>query len=82
MAKDQILGTLVLVVCLLTIVAYGWLVFLTDWSITVLKLTGFAAIFGILGIGSWIGWAMATTPPPKPLEELDTESSGTQQETS
>ena len=26
--------------------------------------------FIALGIGAWIGWTMATTPPPKPLEEI------------
>ncbi|HII85418.1 TPA: hypothetical protein HA273_02335 [Candidatus Bathyarchaeota archaeon] len=24
-------------------------------------------------IGAWIGWTMATTPPPKPIEEITTE---------
>jgi len=28
---------------------------------------------GVLFLGAWIGWALATTPPPKPLEELQTE---------
>ena len=27
----------------------------------------------ILAIGAWIGWTMATTPPPKPIEEITTE---------
>jgi len=31
------------------------------------------AVAGILGTGSWIGWTMATTPPPKPIEELEAE---------
>ena len=55
------------------IVIYFGLVFLTEWSLLVLKLTGFVAIFAILGIGGWIGWTMATTPPPKPIEELEAE---------
>jgi len=24
-------------------------------------------------IGAWIGWTMATTPPPKPIEEITAE---------
>jgi hypothetical protein len=32
------------------------------------------AFVAILGIGSWIGYTMATTPPPKPIEEITTES--------
>ena len=73
MVKDQALGAAVLVVCVVGILIYGWLVFLTNWSLLVLELTGFIAILGILGIGAWIGWTMATTPPPKPIEELEKE---------
>jgi hypothetical protein len=31
------------------------------------------ALVAILGIGAWIGWTMATTPPPKPIEEIEAE---------
>ena len=68
-SKDQTIGGIVLAVCILGILLYGWLVFMTDWAMLVLKLTGFIAVGGILAIGAWIGWTMATTPPPKPLEE-------------
>jgi len=27
----------------------------------------------ILAIGVWIGWTMTTTPPPKPIEEIELE---------
>lgn len=33
----------------------------------------FVAFIAILFIGAWIGWTMATTPPPKPIEEITTE---------
>lgn len=33
----------------------------------------FIAFIAIMGIGMWIGWTMATTPPPKPIEEITTE---------
>ena len=72
-SKDQTIGAVILIVCVLGIIIYGWLVFLTEWSLLVLQLTGFVAIFAILGIGAWIGWTMATTPPPKPIEELEAE---------
>jgi len=32
------------------------------------------AFLAIMFIGAWIGWTMATTPPPKPIEELETET--------
>jgi predicted DNA-binding transcriptional regulator len=72
-SKDQAVGAAVLVLCVVVILIYGWLIFLTGWSLILLELTGFIAILGIFGIGAWIGWTMATTPPPKPIEELEKE---------
>jgi predicted DNA-binding transcriptional regulator len=80
MSKDQSIGALVLVACVLAVVVYGWLVFFSAWSLVALELTGFIAIGGILAIGAWIGWTMATTPPPKPLEDLSTEESEAKKE--
>lgn len=31
---------------------------------------GFAVAGAVLAIGAWIGWTMATTPAPKPIEEI------------
>ncbi|MEM1544792.1 MAG: transcriptional regulator, partial [Candidatus Bathyarchaeia archaeon] len=39
----------------------------------VLQLTGFVAVAAILAIVSWIGYTMATTPPPKPIEDIESE---------
>lgn len=33
----------------------------------------FIALVAVMGIGMWIGWTMATTPPPKPIEEITSE---------
>jgi formate hydrogenlyase subunit 3/multisubunit Na+/H+ antiporter MnhD subunit len=33
----------------------------------------FIAFIAIMVIGAWIGYTMATTPPPKPIEEITTE---------
>ena len=40
------------------------------WVIAIPVLVAFIAI---LFIGAWIGYTMATTPPPKPIEEITTE---------
>jgi len=40
------------------------------WLVAIPVLVAFLAI---LAIGAWIGWTMATTPPPKPLEEIETQ---------
>ena len=40
------------------------------WLIAIPVLIAFIAI---LAIGAWIGWTMATTPPQKPIEEIQME---------
>ena len=73
MSKDQALGALLLIASVGGIILYGWLVFLTEWSLVVLQATGFIAVAGVLGIIAWIGYTLATTPPPPPLEDLGEE---------
>ena len=55
------------------IVIYGWVLFFTEWTMLLLQLTGFVAVAAILGILAWIGYTLATTPPPKPIEEIEKE---------
>jgi len=73
LSRDQFVGILLLLIGVLGIIFYGWLVFLTEWSMLVLQLTGFIAVATILAIISWIGYTLATTPPPKPIEEIEKE---------
>lgn len=73
MNKDQFIGGTLLVISIIVIVVYGWLVFFTQWWELVLKLTGFIAIAAVFGILGWIGYTLATTPPPKPIEEIEKE---------
>jgi hypothetical protein len=87
MSKDQAIGGAILVVCALVAVFYlvalfgyeqliqpwlnvGSLAAVRYWLIAIPVLVAFVAI---LLIGAWIGWTMATTPPPKPIEEITTE---------
>ena len=87
MGKDQTIGVLIFVVCLLLAVAYiatlfapGWLGLIgisaaeADAQFWVVAVPVFVAFVGIMGIGAWIGWTMATTPPPQPIEEIESES--------
>jgi len=66
MNKDQGIGAIVLVGSVAGIVLYAWLIY--TFTILVLQITAFVAVAGVLGIAAWIGWTMATTPPPAPLE--------------
>ena len=76
MSRDRQVGALLLAASIIGIIIYGWLVFLPPLSgldLIVLKLTGFIAVAGILGILAWIGYTLATTPPPKSVEEIERE---------
>lgn len=71
--RDQLVGGLLLAVSVAVIAVYGWLVFLTEYYLAVLRLTGFIAVAGVFSILGWIGYTLATTPPPKPIEEIEKE---------
>jgi predicted DNA-binding transcriptional regulator len=87
MSKDQAIGTAIVGVCVFAILAYVGLLFLYDPYIKSFINIGtqadvhfwliaapVAVVFiGILAIGSWIGYTMATTPPPRPIEDIATE---------
>ena len=88
-SKDQAIGGVICLVCVLVAVLYVVALFFYQpivdaipalniasyetikyWLIAIPVLVAFVAI---LAIGAWIGWTMATTPPPKPIEEITTE---------
>ena len=54
------------------IAVYGWLLASPYYQL-ILQLTAFVAVAGVLGILAWIGYTLATTPPPKPIEEIEKE---------
>jgi predicted DNA-binding transcriptional regulator len=66
MNKDQAIGAVLLVAGIAGIVIYTWLLY--AYAIVVLQITAFIAVAAVLVILAWIGWTMATTPPPAPLE--------------
>ena len=90
MSKDQVIGGIIFIVCIVVMIGYISGMFLypylepyilqlginleeavvQKWLVAIPVLVAFVAV---LGIGAWIGWTMATTPPPKPIEEIDVE---------
>jgi len=71
-----VIGALILVASVIGIIVYGWILFFTEWTILLLQITGFVAVAAVLGILAWIGYTLATTPPPKPVEEIEKELEG------
>jgi predicted DNA-binding transcriptional regulator len=98
-SKDQAIGGLIFLVCVVVIIGYVIALFFTqpliNWLTEIgwpweLSVTGvrywlvaapvLIAFVAILGIGAWIGWTMATTPPPKPIEEIEAEETKEEEE--
>jgi predicted DNA-binding transcriptional regulator len=67
---DRVLGGVILVGSLLGVACYFWLVFLSPWALLVVQVSAFAAVAAALLIVAWIGYTLATTPPPVPLEDV------------
>ena len=86
-SKDQAIGGAILLVCVVVAVVYlvalfGYEQLIKPWlnigsavdvRFWLIAVPVFVAFVAILFIGAWIGWTMATTPPPKPIEEITTE---------
>jgi len=76
MNKDNVIGAAILVASVVVIAVYIWLTFfppLIGLDLFILKLTGSVAVAAVFGILAWIGYTLATTPPPKPIEEIEKE---------
>ena len=88
MAKDRVLGGLIFAACAIVMVFYVLGMFFYDpyiksvidlgpeslvryWLVAVPVLIAFVAV---LAFGAWIGWTMAATRPPKPIEEIASET--------
>ena len=66
MNKDQAIGAVILVGSVVGVALYAWLLY--AFAMVVLQITAFIAVAAVLVILAWIGWTMATTPPPAPFE--------------
>jgi hypothetical protein len=93
MSKDQTLGAIIFLVCVIIAIFYVVTLFYPDWMLNtgwikdtdavrfwIIGLPVFIAFIAVTGIGAWIGWTMATTPPPQPLEEIQQEQQKTESE--
>jgi hypothetical protein len=84
-SKDQAIGGVIFIVCAIVGLFYVVTLFYPRWLSNLLNTTEggiqfwivavpvLVAFIAIMGIGAWIGWTMATTPPPKPIEEITSE---------
>ncbi len=80
--KDKTLGILIFTLSVLAMVGYfGWLFLapkdivilgkpLSEWALIVPVMI---IVYAFLFIVAWIGWALASTPPPLPLTKKTSE---------
>jgi hypothetical protein len=66
MSRDQTIGTILVLVSVMGLMAYAWLLY--SFAMLVLQVTAFVAVASVLVILGWIGWTMASTARAGPLE--------------
>jgi cytochrome c biogenesis factor len=88
MGKDQAIGGIIFIACVIVAIFYLVTLFYPQWleplgiktqwisdvQFWVVAIPVFIAFIAVMGIGAWIGWTMATTPPPKPIEQITSET--------
>jgi predicted DNA-binding transcriptional regulator len=68
MANDRAIGGAIFAGSIIGIIVYGLLIYY--WPLLVLEITAFVAVLVLLAILAWIGYTMATTPPPEPITDI------------
>jgi len=68
MANDRAVGGAIFGGSVIGIIVYAILL-LYWWEMTI-RVTAFLGVALILAILAWIGYTMATTPPPEPITEI------------
>jgi hypothetical protein len=87
-SKDQAIGWVIFLVCAIVAIAYtvgviwpkevkdilGLSMASETFRLYLVAVPVLIAFVAVLAIGAWIGWTMGTTPPPRPIEEIESES--------
>lgn len=80
--RDRSLGALLLAIALVAMVGYFWLLFLApedavflgktvnEWAIIIPVII---IVYAVLVVVAWIGWALASTAPPLPINAEDSD---------
>jgi predicted DNA-binding transcriptional regulator len=66
LSRDQTYGVVILLVSVAVFLLYTWLLY--AYPLLILQITAFITVAAVLVILGWIGWTMATTPPPAPFQ--------------
>ncbi len=58
------------------------MLFISPWGDLTIKVSALLAVGMVLLIIAWIGYTLATTPPPMPLENFDVDTETKEEEAS
>jgi predicted DNA-binding transcriptional regulator len=53
---------------------------MSPWTLLTIQISALLAVGMVLLIMAWIGYTLATTPPPMPLEDFDFETEAEEKE--
>ncbi|MGC9209990.1 MAG: transcriptional regulator [Acidilobus sp.] len=77
MSKDKLTGAALLAISIIIMVVYNvamWIFPLgSKVPLFLVELTDSLIVIVVLGILAYIGYTLVTTPPPKPIEEIEKE---------
>ena len=73
MNKDKVIGIGMMGGATAVAALILYLLFLTAFDILTMKIIIALAVILVAAIVGWIGYTLATTPPPKPIEEIEKE---------
>jgi len=80
-SQDQTIGWLIFAACVVVALGYSAaLLFYPQFQLLLIAIPVYIAFIVVLAIGAWIGWTMATTPPPKPIMEFEAEETVEEEE--
>jgi predicted DNA-binding transcriptional regulator len=76
--RDKAIGVALMAIGIIVILFYAVALFAPQYIMAgidelLIKITVFIAVAAVMGILAWIGYTLATTPPPKPIEEIEKE---------
>jgi len=72
-SKDQAVGSGLLASSIIVMAAIVYLLFFSPFALITLKILVTIGVGILAGLIGWIGYTLATTPPPKPIEEIEKE---------
>jgi hypothetical protein len=61
MYNRRVMGSVILIASVVFLLIYAWLLFISEYSMLVIKYTAFALILCVTALLAWLGLSMATT---------------------